>query len=111
MTGQESPPGRHEELDRLGAEGSPLVIASILRPEGRTGVHTHVKEFQTFLNETGIPSTLVTPFSFTPRIERTRIRRALGFGAIQWIGKRRLVSLFPPGVLADGTSPVSPVCG
>ena len=51
MTRQDTSLGGHEEPERLGREGSPLVIASILRPKGRTGVHTHVKEFQAFLNE------------------------------------------------------------
>ena len=40
-----------------------LVIATILRKEGTTGVHTHVRQLRQYLDECGTPSTLVTPFS------------------------------------------------
>lgn len=42
----------------------PLVIASILRPEGTTGVHTHIRELCAYLDENGLPYELVTPFSW-----------------------------------------------
>lgn len=44
----------------------PLVIATILRPSGGTGVQTHFRELQRFLDREAIPSTLVTPFSWHP---------------------------------------------
>lgn len=42
----------------------PLVIASILRPEGTTGVHTHIRELCAYLGEQQLPYTLITPFSW-----------------------------------------------
>ena len=41
----------------------PLVIATILRKEGNTGVQTHVRQLRRYLKERGTPTTLVTPFS------------------------------------------------
>jgi glycosyltransferase involved in cell wall biosynthesis len=48
----------------LGKVSGPLVIASILREEGITGVHTHVRQLRQYLEECGISTTLVTPFSW-----------------------------------------------
>ena len=46
-------------------EASPaLVIATILREEGSTGVQTHVQQLCRHLEECGVSSTLVTPFSW-----------------------------------------------
>jgi glycosyltransferase involved in cell wall biosynthesis len=42
----------------------PLVIATILREEGITGVHTHVRQLRQYLEECGTPATLITPFSW-----------------------------------------------
>jgi glycosyltransferase involved in cell wall biosynthesis len=51
--------------DRLPGEAPvPLVIATILREEGITGVHTHVRQLRRYLEERGEPATLVTPFSW-----------------------------------------------
>jgi glycosyltransferase involved in cell wall biosynthesis len=41
-----------------------LVIATILREEGITGVHTHVRQLRSYLDSSGMPTTLVTPFSW-----------------------------------------------
>jgi glycosyltransferase involved in cell wall biosynthesis len=48
----------------MGGRPVPLVIASILRPEGTTGVHTHVRELCAYLDEKGLPYEVVTPFSW-----------------------------------------------
>jgi glycosyltransferase involved in cell wall biosynthesis len=48
----------------VGAGGPPLLVASILREEGGTGVHTHVRELRRYMRECNIPSTVVTPFSW-----------------------------------------------
>ena len=42
----------------------PLVIATTLRGEGVTGVHTHVRQLLRYLNERNVHPTLVTPFSW-----------------------------------------------
>jgi glycosyltransferase involved in cell wall biosynthesis len=45
---------------------TPLVIATILRAEGTTGVHTHVRELRNYLWNQGDDAVLVTPFSRRP---------------------------------------------
>lgn len=42
----------------------PLVIATILRGDGITGVDTHIRQLRQYLEESGQGSTLVTPFSW-----------------------------------------------
>jgi glycosyltransferase involved in cell wall biosynthesis len=48
----------------LGGVAVPLVIATALRPEGNTGIHTHVRQLRRYLDESGTVTTLVTPFSW-----------------------------------------------
>jgi glycosyltransferase involved in cell wall biosynthesis len=47
-----------------GEASLPLVIATILRGGGITGVDTHVRQLRRYLEECGTASTLVTPFSW-----------------------------------------------
>lgn len=54
-----APGARPDERD-----SPPLIIASILRPEGSTGVHTHVREYRRYLDAQGTQVTLLTPFSW-----------------------------------------------
>jgi glycosyltransferase involved in cell wall biosynthesis len=42
----------------------PIVIATALREEGITGVHTHVRQLRRYLAGHGAPATLLTPFSW-----------------------------------------------
>ncbi len=42
----------------------PVVIATILRGDGITGVGTHIRQLRRHLRECGAASTLVTPFSW-----------------------------------------------
>ena len=42
----------------------PLVIATILRGDGITGVDTHIQQVRRYLEECGQASTLITPFSW-----------------------------------------------
>jgi glycosyltransferase involved in cell wall biosynthesis len=42
----------------------PVVIATFLREEGITGVHTHVRQVLRYLRQCGTTATLVTPFSW-----------------------------------------------
>lgn len=41
----------------------PILIATLMRPEGDTGVQTHFRAFADFLRERGEPAELFTPFS------------------------------------------------
>src|SRR5690349_18878696 len=43
----------------------PLVIATMLRKEGRTGVQTHVRQLRRYLTARGVYAELVTPFSWS----------------------------------------------
>lgn len=57
MVAGTAPPGPPERP-------APLVIATILREDGTTGVDTHVRELRQFLCEHGGEAPLVTPFSW-----------------------------------------------
>jgi glycosyltransferase involved in cell wall biosynthesis len=46
----------------------PIVIATIARPDGLTGVHTHFNTFLDALREAGHPAKLITPFSGQQRL-------------------------------------------
>lgn len=46
------------------AETSPLVIATVLPPEGITGVHTHFHQLRRYLEGRRTPAVLITPFSW-----------------------------------------------
>src|SRR5579859_7225549 len=45
-------------------DSQPVVIASLLREQGHTGVQTHVQQLRQYLEESGTPVTLITPFSW-----------------------------------------------
>jgi glycosyltransferase involved in cell wall biosynthesis len=50
---------------RFSGQGSlPVVIATILRGDGITGVDTHIRQLRNYLEGCGAPSTLITPFSW-----------------------------------------------
>lgn len=42
----------------------PIIIATIMRPTGETGVQTHFNCFSSYLNENRLSNELVTPFSY-----------------------------------------------
>lgn len=76
---------------RLPGEASlPLVIATILREEGNTGVQTHVRQLRRYLTERGIPTTLVTPFSWGRALTilvfglRPALGRCSGAAGVAW---------------------------
>jgi glycosyltransferase involved in cell wall biosynthesis len=58
------------KADINGVSGSalPLVIATMLREEGVTGVHTHVRQFRRYLQQEGAGAVLMTPFSWRPSL-------------------------------------------
>ena len=43
----------------------PWCIATMLREEGRTGVHTHARQLRRYLAECGDPPSIITPFSWS----------------------------------------------
>jgi glycosyltransferase involved in cell wall biosynthesis len=72
-------------------ERLPIVIATIGREEGITGVHTHVRQFRRFLADSGAPATLVTPFSWGGRMLTTAVfgfrlvlARCSGAASVAW---------------------------
>jgi glycosyltransferase involved in cell wall biosynthesis len=63
--GDATPSSGGEATDEVAGEASvPLVIATILREEGITGVHTHVRQLRRYLDRHGEPAPLYTPFSW-----------------------------------------------
>ncbi|MBV9384291.1 MAG: glycosyltransferase family 4 protein [Streptosporangiaceae bacterium] len=78
----------HLDGGRLPDEASlPLVIATMHREEGITGVHTHVRQLRQYLAGCGTTATLVTPFSwgraltvpvFGPRLILERCSKPVG---------------------------------
>jgi glycosyltransferase involved in cell wall biosynthesis len=70
----------------------PLVIATILREEGGTGVQTHIQQLRRYLEECGTTSTVITPFSWgrTLAMPVFGVRLALepcnGPASVAWYG-------------------------
>jgi len=68
----------------------PLVIATILREEGNTGVQTHVRQLRQFLDGRGGRTTLVTPFSWGKALTvpvfgvRLVLERCSGSANVAW---------------------------
>lgn len=68
----------------------PLVIATILRGEGVTGIHTHIRQFRRYLAERGTTTTLVTPFSWGRTLTvpvfglRLALERCSGPASVVW---------------------------
>ena len=69
------------------AASPPLVIATMHREEGITGVHTHVRQLRQYLERRGMTATLLTPFSwgraltvpvYGPRLVLERFSRPAG---------------------------------
>jgi glycosyltransferase involved in cell wall biosynthesis len=82
-----SPEGHGQRPDEAAV---PVLVATIFREDGGTGVHTHFRQLRRYLNEYGIPNTLVTPFSweraltypvFAPRLV---LRRVSGPASVVW---------------------------
>lgn len=72
----------HRSGSSLMDDPPPLLIATILRSEGITGVHTHFRQLRQYLQGLGRDATVVTPFSwnyalavpvFAPRIILERL--------------------------------------
>jgi glycosyltransferase involved in cell wall biosynthesis len=75
MTNNDDGTSRPAARQSPAAAPVPLVIASLLREQGITGVHTHMRQLRRYLQECGAPATLVTPFSWS----RTLIYPVFGF--------------------------------
>ncbi len=67
-----------------------VVIASVLRQEGSTGVHTHVRHLMEFMQQRGMRASLVTPFSWGGPLTypvfgaRLGIERISTSGSVVW---------------------------
>jgi glycosyltransferase involved in cell wall biosynthesis len=48
----------------IGESFLPIVIATILRGDGITGVDTHIRQVRRYLEGCGVPNSLITPFSW-----------------------------------------------
>src|SRR5215510_2989596 len=64
MTDNHSAPSRSGGGRLLDKASLPLVIATMHREEGITGVHTHVRQLRQYLEGRGMSATLLTPFSW-----------------------------------------------
>jgi glycosyltransferase involved in cell wall biosynthesis len=81
---------------RAGGEGPPdeasppVIIATILREEGSTGVQTHVQQLRRYLEELGTTTVLVTPFSWGRVLTvpifglRLALKRISGSASVAW---------------------------
>jgi glycosyltransferase involved in cell wall biosynthesis len=69
---------------------SALVVATILRPEGNTGVQTHVQQFRRQLAQDGTAVTIITPFSWGRALRvpvfgfRFALERVSGDANVAW---------------------------
>jgi glycosyltransferase involved in cell wall biosynthesis len=81
-----APPGGCETGSGDGSDYASVLVASILRPAGATGVQTHVSELQHYLRECSVPSALVTPFSAQPRLAATVFSGRFGIEALSTSG-------------------------
>jgi glycosyltransferase involved in cell wall biosynthesis len=67
-----------------------LVIATILREEGTTGVQTHFRQLRRYLEEQGSKTTIVTPFSWGRTLTvpvfglRLALERCSGAASVAW---------------------------
>ena len=89
---------RHNEVEpsrgtdgRFADEASlPLVIATILREEGITGVHTHVRQLRRYLEACGTAAAIVTPYSWSRALTvpvfgpRLVLERLSGSASVVW---------------------------
>jgi glycosyltransferase involved in cell wall biosynthesis len=68
----------------------PVIIATILREEGSTGVQTHVQQLRRYLEEFGTATVLVTPFSWGRALTvpvfgfRLALKRCSGSASVAW---------------------------
>jgi glycosyltransferase involved in cell wall biosynthesis len=60
--------------------GEPIIIASLAREQGITGVHTHVRQLREFLARSDADATLVTPHSWAGRSPVRRTVLGMLFG-------------------------------
>ena len=64
VTYNDGEPSRPVGEQLLAEPSLPLVIATMHRTEGITGVHTHVRQLRQYLHGRGMTATLITPFSW-----------------------------------------------
>jgi len=72
----------------MASQAAPVIIATILRAEGSTGVQTHVQQLRRYLGESG--TTLLTPFSWGGMLTapvfgvRMALKRCSGSASVAW---------------------------
>ena len=71
----------------------PLVVATILREEGITGVHTHMRQLRQYFTEHGMATTLVTSFSWGRMLSYPVYALRPLYGAVHRTRECRLVSV------------------
>ena len=68
----------------------PLIIASMLREEGITGVHTHIRQLRQYLGTLNVNPPVVTPFSWNRTLTvpvfgvRLALSRCSGAAGVVW---------------------------
>lgn len=79
-----------EGAARSDGQSLPLAIATILRDEGITGVHTHIRQLRQYLEESNKTATLLTPFSWSRTLAvpvfgpRLVLQRCSGTADVAW---------------------------
>jgi glycosyltransferase involved in cell wall biosynthesis len=84
--------GPYNSFDRalLDLPSQPLIIATIFRENGSTGIHTHVHQLRQYLERRGVTATLVTPFSWVRALTypafgpRLILARCSGPASVVW---------------------------
>jgi hypothetical protein len=68
----------------------PVVVVTIFREEGSTGVHTHFRQVCRYLEEVGMTTTVITPFSWSRALTypvfgpRLVLKRFSGAASVLW---------------------------
>ena len=79
-----------DEAEDPGQPSRPLLIASMLREEGITGVHTHVRQLRQYLGNLEVDVPVVTPFSWNRPLTvpvfgvRKAVERGSRAGGVVW---------------------------
>jgi glycosyltransferase involved in cell wall biosynthesis len=90
MNRTEVGPAASEGTEPAAQEPPPLVIATLLREEGNTGVQTHVRQLRRYLSTNVATAPVVTPFSWSRALTvpvfgfRLLLERCSGSADVAW---------------------------